>query len=654
MVTSKQPAFMRYRRLERLGSGAVASVYRVQARREDDDDADPSSGEFYAAKILHASHEFDAQARARFEQEAKLLAQLEHPNLLRVYGLIDLSKTEEPETGQRDRSGGALESRFSRAILMELVEGCDLAQLIAREAPLSEDRALFIALHLAQGLAAAHEAGLIHRDLKPSNILMQRDKLPKIADFGLARATSTAEVSKEGFAVLGTPDYMAPESVDALAVDARSDLYALGVILYEMLSGRPPFDAPTPWALMKAHRETPAPPLPDSVSPALASLTAALLAKSPAERPQSALRVIQSIEAIRGGASQAALATISRQGPSCANCGQELIAGMRSCLYCGTPLLVRGEGDFGVLITGPGEVGDMIDAQLRDELLLWLEGNPFLRLDPGRLAKKIPRLPFVLASKMDAESAGAIVAALEARGFAAKVIRGGPLANADVRKKTLMLTGRYLVAAATSGAWVWFQILSDEMERVWFIILLMTAASTFLIGRLAYNCLSVETKHRALESALPKNAAQAALEDSEPMIALIQGDHHRQALRGVVLRALDLADGAKEDEQAELAQALRSAVASASRLSEIDGQLRSQGFNPSGEENRQLLLERDRLSAHLLNLSAELDALCARNIALEASPRARDEGELDALKHHIEALEQVQGMFAMPLAPAED
>ena len=147
-----------------LGSGAVATVVRVEA----------ADGRVFAGKLLHESHGHDSAATRRFAQEAALLRGVDDPNIVRVFGVAEIEG--------------------KQVLLLELVEGPTLAQLMAREAPLGEARLARIAARVARGLARAHAAGVIHRDLKPANILVARGDVPKIADFGMARATSLVGV----------------------------------------------------------------------------------------------------------------------------------------------------------------------------------------------------------------------------------------------------------------------------------------------------------------------------------------------------------------------------------------------------------------------------------------------------------------------------
>ena len=202
---------MAYRFGRELGSGAIGRVVEVHG----------DDGRVWAGKVLHARQHADPRARRRFEAEAKLLAGVAHPNLVAIEGLAEV----DGET----------------VLLMELVSGRDLGDLIAAEAPVPVARIAELGRGIAAGLGAAHRAGLVHRDLKPANVLIAADGTPKVADFGLARAASFAASDPDAVVVAGTPDYMAPETVDPLATDGRSDLYALGCILCELATGSPPY-----------------------------------------------------------------------------------------------------------------------------------------------------------------------------------------------------------------------------------------------------------------------------------------------------------------------------------------------------------------------------------------------------------------------------
>ena len=211
-----------YKVLSRLGSGGMGDVYRA---------LDSTLGREVAIKVLPAMFTTDPDRLARFEREARVLAALNHPHIGAIYGL--------------EHVGG------SRALVLELIEGPTLAERLAR-GPLPIKSALSIALQIAEALEVAHERGIVHRDLKPANIKVTPNGVVKILDFGLAKTlvgdsaglSGPVEPTREG-AMLGTATYMSPEQARGLAVDRRTDIWAFGCVLYEMLTARTAFDADT-------------------------------------------------------------------------------------------------------------------------------------------------------------------------------------------------------------------------------------------------------------------------------------------------------------------------------------------------------------------------------------------------------------------------
>ena len=269
-----------YEILALLGAGGMGEVYRAR---------DTRLGRDVAIKTLPAAFAQDPERRARFESESKAVAALSHPNVLAIHDV-----------------GAEGDTVFA---VMELVEGETLRERLV-DGALPGSRAVGIAIQVARGLAAAHDRGVVHRDLKPENVMITADGPAKILDFGLAKRTlaeregleaPTVAASTEPGAVLGTPAYMSPEQVRGLPADARSDLFALGALLYEMLSGRRAFEAESAADVMSAIlREDPADlvaRVPD-VSPAITRLVSRCLEKDPAARFRSAADVAFALEAI--------------------------------------------------------------------------------------------------------------------------------------------------------------------------------------------------------------------------------------------------------------------------------------------------------------------------------------------------------------------
>ena len=221
----------RYEILRKLARGGMATVYLASDRR---------LTRTVAIKVMHDNLGDDPEFVTRFDREARAAARLSHPNVVAVFDQgVDNGRP---------------------YIVMEYVEGCTLRNLITREAPFDPDRALDLLLPVINAVAAAHEAGIIHRDLKPENVLISDRGQIKVADFGLARAVSAQTATQTGV-LIGTVSYIAPELVTKGRADTRCDVYALGVILFEMLTGRKPHtgDTPIQVAYSHVHNEVPAP-----------------------------------------------------------------------------------------------------------------------------------------------------------------------------------------------------------------------------------------------------------------------------------------------------------------------------------------------------------------------------------------------------------
>jgi len=270
-----------------VGAGGMGEVYRARDQR---------LGRDVAVKVLPASFSRDAERMRRFEQEARATAALNHPNILAVFDI-----------GTHDGSP---------YLVTELLEGETLRERMQARA-LSARKSVEYAQQIARGLVAAHEKGILHRDLKPENIFVTSSGQVKILDFGLAKLIapergvggSDSPTLASGTAagvVLGTVGYMSPEQVRGLNVDARSDLFSLGTILYEMVSGKRAFGGDTPADTMSAILKEEPPPLTDiqqNIPPGLARTVEHCLEKNPADRFQSARDVVFALEAFSGSSS---------------------------------------------------------------------------------------------------------------------------------------------------------------------------------------------------------------------------------------------------------------------------------------------------------------------------------------------------------------
>jgi hypothetical protein len=280
-----------------------------------------------AIKMLLAHLAADPYLQERFRREAVTAARLVHPGIVAIFDAgVEVLGEDGAGPGAELSVGWArgertrpetvwLERPSTAFIVMELVPGETLRDLISRAAPLSPHLAVVIAAQVADALAYAHAQGLVHRDIKPANILL-RDEGPgalrvKVADFGIAKAAATVggDLTASG-TVLGTPKYLSPEQVQGKEPDPRADLYSLGIVLFEMLAGRPPFLESTDMATALAHVQQPVPLLSDVVPglpPELTDLVGALLAKDPAQRVPSAL--------VLGSALARVLTSLAATGP---------------------------------------------------------------------------------------------------------------------------------------------------------------------------------------------------------------------------------------------------------------------------------------------------------------------------------------------------
>ncbi len=251
----------RYQLEEPIGTGGYCEVWRA---------IDTVLARPVAVKLLHPGYAHQAEALARFQAEARHAGSFSHPNIARVYDY------------------GEPVGRQSSYLVMELIEGPSLAAVLCR-GPLDAARTMDVIAQSAAGLQAAHSAGLIHRDIKPANILFAPGGMVKITDFGVAHAVGAAPVTATGM-VMGTPGYIAPERVSGAQAQPPSDLYALGIVAYECLTGAQPFTG-SPLEVALAHRDRPFPPLPAWVPAEVLELVMRLTAKDPAWRPASAAEV---------------------------------------------------------------------------------------------------------------------------------------------------------------------------------------------------------------------------------------------------------------------------------------------------------------------------------------------------------------------------
>jgi serine/threonine-protein kinase len=272
-VAEGQSQFGPYRLLAQIGRGGMAAVFRAER-----------DGETIALKRPLGSFVDDPEFLERFLREAEIGRTLHHPNIVRIF-----------ERGEVDGVP---------YFTMELVAGQTLQERLKSRGALAPGEAARLVVQIAEALDYAHLKGVVHRDLKPSNIMVLKDGAVKVMDYGIARARRFDGITVTG-AFLGTPDYVAPETAEGHGTDARSDLYSLGIVLYEALTGKRPFSSDSAFATLKKQcSEPPTPPsaLAPGVPQELEGIVLKLLRKDPAERYASAEELILALRAYLGRA----------------------------------------------------------------------------------------------------------------------------------------------------------------------------------------------------------------------------------------------------------------------------------------------------------------------------------------------------------------
>ncbi|MDZ4764999.1 MAG: protein kinase [Chloroflexota bacterium] len=263
----------RYRLMQQQGSGGMAVIYKAQ---------DLSLGRIVAVKILRPTLTNDPAFLARFRQEARSVANFTHPNIVTIHDFGNDGPT--------------------YYIIMEFVEGQDLKKIIKAEGVLSLNRVLNLAVQICDGIGLAHRAGWVHADIKPQNILVNQDELVKVTDFGIAQALTNAQSGEKVSVVWGSPHYFAPEQARGERPTTSSDVYSIGIVLFEMLTGRLPYTGSNQQELALAHIRDTVPMVTDinpNVPKALATLVYKMMSKEPSARYRMADQVGQILRSFK-------------------------------------------------------------------------------------------------------------------------------------------------------------------------------------------------------------------------------------------------------------------------------------------------------------------------------------------------------------------
>ncbi len=374
----------RYADLEPIGEGVSAKVYRAR---------DTHTSSVVAIKVINPYLATDPVSLERFRREIQITRFLGHPQIVAIYDLV--------EDGERIY------------LVMEYLEGENLKALVQRRGPLAIDAAVDVLTQTLRILSLCHAKHVIHRDLKPQNMIVAPSGLVKLLDFGISRMTTLSDLTQTGTS-LGSPEYMAPELFVGNAYDPRTDLYALGVVLFELLAGRLPFQGDSLPVLYQQHVAAPVPALRKlrtDVPEWLEHLTERLLAKRPSERYQSADEVLDDVTHRR---------VIARRLPSlarrdCVSCRAATLADLPWCTLCGYDLSVA---------LGRGRL-DVRSAETTDRAAL----ARFLGALLGRDAPKVRRGATVLVSGLDAASAELFRRSALERGLVLTVERRSSVAS---------------------------------------------------------------------------------------------------------------------------------------------------------------------------------------------------------------------------------
>ena len=438
----------RYELRRRLGSGGIGVVHEARDR---------ILGEAVALKILHPHLRNHPAVLDAFRREVAVSRLLDHPAVARIHDMGEDPVTRDVYLAMEYLPGGDLKRR--------ILTGWARAPSAVRE----------LAASLLGALAAAHPRGVVHRDIKPHNILFDAAERARLADFGLARLGGLVGLD-EASRVVGTPEYLAPESVESGYADARSDLYSLGVVLYEAATGHLPFAAGSVYEVLRMQASVEAPPLPEEApgyDPGLARVIGRLLEKDPSRRFQTAQDAAAALE-------QPLPPAAPERDPDhpCPVCGAPVPDAFPYCFACRREPLILDPAPAGtrrwmVLVTGPGKPGDQLSHPQRARCLELVRDTG---VDTRRLERRLPRVPFVLVRGLEEEGARRLARALEGRGLASACKperRGGSdrATRALVLRKDLLLSARAVGILAASvggslgsmggrifqrGGWVWF------------------------------------------------------------------------------------------------------------------------------------------------------------------------------------------------------
>jgi tRNA A-37 threonylcarbamoyl transferase component Bud32 len=614
----------RYRVLGSVGRGAIAEVVRARDER---------TGTEVALKILYAHLRESREVVERFRREVEIVRRIQHPHVLAIHEVVEA------------------EGRLF--LVMDYRPGGDLADWLARRARFEAGLLRSLAGQLCGALAAAHRAGVVHRDVKPSNVLCGAgtELDVRLCDFGLARTAELAGLTTAN-AVLGTPEYMAPEVVTDGHADPRSDIYSLGVMLFEAATGKLPFYGDSPYQLMRQHVDVEAPRA-RALVPELPEAIDAAIARALAKDPLDRFATADDLAAAMAAGVPASAAIVASPPPAsvasraCARCGGWLVDAAAICADCGTTLL-RLEYErrgVSVLVIGPGDVGDKIDAWRQVALYKLLEQLPEGSVSIPRGARRAPRVPFYVARGVTEASAAALITELEKLGFSARQVAGWEHPPAELKKKVSVMSGRY---AGTLGLLGILQIQNAVGGSGWGFSLLGALCVMYCGARVRTAFKSAQPIVRSP----PGRGSGAAVRQLAALLPKLRARQDRR-LAARILERLEQIDALERGELAagigdRTARVLGALVALDARRDA--GAVVSPDAAAAVRELRREETMRVVLRADLLRAVSRLDGLClarARADAVAAADELRvTDDQIDELARSLEAEAEVDAALA--------
>ncbi len=542
----------------RLGLGRTSAVYAA---------VDTETDSRVALKVLDPMLATDPAAVERFARELKILRRVRHPNVIQVYDFLE-------EDGVP-------------ILCMELFDGTDCGTCISRRGPMTVKETIAIGRAVAAAIDACHRARVLHRDLKPQNVLVDERLDVKVVDFGMSKMTALADITMTG-AMIGTPEYMAPEMFRTTRPDPRSDLYGIGALLYALLAGRPPHRGASLAAVMQSQMSEAIEPLSSlraDVPLWLHGLILRCLRVDPADRPQSSWEILRSLEKGEKTSASAVPKTVA----SCVHCEHDLIAGLPFCAGCGTFTQLRLDpGPFAVLLEGCDDT-----VRVRDLL------SPDFNVAP-RLSG-LNRFPVVLVSGVSRGAAEAV----------AHHLGGAPC----VLKITDRLAGRFdlPVAFALLGALLLLPLLwlTDTSSAIGVLAITAFAeTSLYLLYQVRTQPLAQPRRQKSRSPGADPLARELAAEIRELRDAKLKDILGRIA--AVTLRLhRSLAHTVSIFDPRSIAATVREAIRAAGRLESYEGYLARTGVADIRERMRAAVLAIERAGAE------DLDRLIAAKAKLD-------------------------------------